>query len=102
MKEVVTHNTHYALLVTKDNSRLTQIKIGEIYNRINLVCSQLNVAMHPMSQILEEYDDMLSLQAEFKAYFQVNKTETVQMLFRLGKASATPLTPRREVESVLY
>ncbi|MBA5764419.1 twin-arginine translocation pathway signal protein [Vibrio sp. 404] len=101
VKEVVADNPHYALLVTKENSRQTQIKIGEIYNRINLTCSHLGVAMHPMSQILEEYDDMRSLQTTFKQHFQIETNDTVQMLFRLGKAPATAMTPRREVKSIL-
>lgn len=61
----------FGWLVTTNNSRYDQIMIGSLYNRINLTASSLGVAMHPMSQVLQEYADMASLQSEFKRYLQV-------------------------------
>jgi len=98
----VAYNTqHFALLSSQDNSRTTQLKIGRLYNRINLTASALGVAQHPMSQILQEYQDMLPLQGKFKQHFGIAEQETVQMLFRLGKAAPTMVSPRREVHELL-
>lgn len=98
----VAHNTqHFAWLSSQDNSRATQVKIGRLYNRINLTTSALGIAQHPMSQILQEYQDMLPLQAKFKQHFGIAEQETVQMLFRLGKTTPTLASPRREVHELL-
>ncbi len=68
---------------------------------MNLTANALGIAQHPMSQILEEYDDILPLQKKFKAYFGIAESDTLQMLFRLGRASKTPTTPRREVKAIV-
>ncbi len=83
------------------NSRLEQVKVGREYARLNLTITAMGLAIHPMSQVLQEYDDMQALQGEFKQYFNIPKQDTVQMLFRLGSADATPHGPRRLVKSII-
>lgn len=92
---------HFGLLVSEDNSRLAQVKCGRIYQRINLVTTSMGLAQHPMSQILQEYSDMLPLQNEFKQHYSISSNHTVQMLFRLGKSELTPPSPRREVSDIV-
>ncbi|WP_394125860.1 Acg family FMN-binding oxidoreductase [Vibrio hepatarius] len=92
---------HFGLLVSEDNSRLAQVKCGRIYQRINLVTTSMGLAQHPMSQILQEYSDMLPLQDEFKQHYAIESNQTVQMLFRLGKSELTPSSPRREVSDIV-
>ncbi|MBD1558689.1 twin-arginine translocation signal domain-containing protein [Vibrio sp. S9_S30] len=102
LTKAVTESTHhFAILVTEGNTRTDQLEVGRLYNRINLVTASMGIAQHPMSQILQEYEDMLPLQERFKQYFNVNKSHTVQMVFRLGKANPTPESPRREVSDLL-
>ncbi|WP_192867836.1 Acg family FMN-binding oxidoreductase [Thaumasiovibrio subtropicus] len=101
VKKVVLDNPHYALLISDDNSRLSQVKAGRMYCRLNLVASRLGVSIHPMSQILQEYEAMLPLQAEFKRAYGVAKSQTVQMLFRVGKADPTPPAPRRDANDIV-
>ncbi len=91
----------FGMMTTQGNSRLDQVKVGREYYRMNLKTTALGLAQHPMSQVLQEYDDMLALQEDFKAFFNIKKTDTVQMLFRIGKAEATPHGPRRTVQSLL-
>ncbi|UAB72472.1 nitroreductase family protein [Vibrio sp. SCSIO 43132] len=100
-KSVTKSTRYFAILVSKDNRRLTQLEVGRLYNRINLLTESLGIAQHPMSQILQEYQDMLPLQRDFKSYFNIPEAHTVQMLFRLGKAKRTPESPRREVSDIL-
>ncbi|RTZ18085.1 twin-arginine translocation signal domain-containing protein [Vibrio aquaticus] len=92
---------HFGLLISDSNSRLDQVKCGRTYQRINLVTASMGLTQHPMSQILQEYDDMLPLQAKFKQHYGVKSSQTVQMLFRLGKADLTPASPRREVSDIV-
>ena len=93
--------TAFGWIVSESNSRLDQVKAGHIYARINLLTSELGIAQHPMSQVLQEYADMQVLQREFLQLLKVPKGSTVQMLFRLGYASANPQTKRRRVTDVL-
>ncbi|MCE2595802.1 twin-arginine translocation pathway signal protein [Motilimonas cestriensis] len=91
----------FAWLSTKTNSRLDQVKIGRDYCRLNLTTTAMGLAQHPMSQVLQEYPDMLPLQQAFKQQFNIAETDTVQMLVRLGKAAATAHTPRRLVRDLI-
>ncbi|GLQ70869.1 Acg family FMN-binding oxidoreductase [Vibrio penaeicida] len=100
-KAVTASTHHFAMLITEGNTRKDQLKVGRLYNRINLVTASMGIAQHPMSQILQEYQDMLPLQESFKQHFNVHKAHTVQMVFRLGKAKPTPESPRREVSDLL-
>jgi len=43
----------------------------------------------------------LPLQASFKEAIEIPESDTVQMLFRLGKAEATPHGPRRLISSII-
>ncbi|PKF63434.1 twin-arginine translocation pathway signal protein [Psychromonas sp. psych-6C06] len=100
-REISESTSTFALLVSKENSRLAQVKAGRDYCRLNLTTTAMGIAQHPMSQVLQEYDDMLPLQAEFKRYFKIDAQHTVQMLVRLGKAPKTEHTPRRLVKNLL-
>lgn len=91
----------FGWLVTKTNTRLDQIMVGRVYNRINLTATSLGVAMRPMSQVLQEYSDMVALQKEFKKFLAVEDDHTVQMFFRLGIAEPTRHTARREVADII-
>lgn len=91
----------FSWLTTQGNSRLDQVIVGRDYCRLNLKTTAMGLAQHPMSQVLQEYEDMLPLQASFKEAFGIKKGETVQMLFRLGKAERTPHGPRRLVSDLL-
>jgi hypothetical protein len=61
----------------------------------------MGLAQHPMCQILQEYEDILPLQADFKNFFNIKKSDTVQMLFRLGTAEVTQHSPRRSVADII-
>jgi hypothetical protein len=91
----------FAWLSSAGNSRLDQVKIGRDYCRMNLQTTLMGLAQHPMSQVLQEYNDMLELQDEFKQSFNIPKSETVQMLFRLGKAEPVAHAPRRLVTQIV-
>ncbi len=90
----------FGWLTTKTNTRLDQVKIGRVYERINLRVTELGIAMHPMSQVLQEYSDMTLLQKEFEKYLEIPEGHTVQMLFRLGHATPAVHSPRRKIEDL--
>lgn len=90
----------FGWLTTRTNTRLDQVKIGRIYERINLKATESGIAMHPMSQVLQEYSDMAFLQQKFKNYLKIPEDQTVQMLFRLGHATPVVHSPRRQVKDL--
>ncbi|WP_243112646.1 MULTISPECIES: Acg family FMN-binding oxidoreductase [Acutalibacteraceae] len=97
----VDHTPAYAMIITADNSRITQVKSGMLYSGLVLKGHTLGLAMQPLSQALEEYPEMEGPYNGLKqAYAPDNGT--VQMLFRVGKPpKSTPLSMRRDVKDLL-
>jgi nitroreductase len=90
-----------AALVSRTNTRLEQVLAGRAYARMDLTASRLGLAIQPLSQALEEYPEMASLHKRLKLLLGVAEEETVQMLFRLGRAEPARHTPRRTVASLI-
>jgi len=91
----------FGWITTPSNSRLDQVLTGRAYERINLKATELGVAMHPMSQVLQEYADMGDLQREFLKFLGVPEGQTVQMLFRLGHAEPVVHSARRHIPDII-
>lgn len=91
----------FAWMTTSDNMRSTQLEVGRAYARLNLKATALEVAMHPMSQVLQEYTEMQVLQQGFLTMLDIPKGQTVQMLMRLGYAKQPEPAPRRELTDLL-
>ncbi|MGC9492271.1 Acg family FMN-binding oxidoreductase [Vibrio genomosp. F10] len=101
VKDTVTSTETFGWISSAGNTRLDQVKVGQDYARLNLQTAAMGLVQHPMSQVLQEYSDMLPLQASFKETFKISKDDTVQMLFRLGKANRTPPSARRVVSQLM-
>jgi len=91
----------FALLIGGANTRMEQLLTGRAYARVHLTATRLGLAMQPLSQLLEEYAEMAGARQRMREILDVPKGQTMQMLFRLGYAKPTPLSPRREVRSLL-
>ncbi|MBT4088963.1 MAG: twin-arginine translocation pathway signal protein [Deltaproteobacteria bacterium] len=91
----------YGWIISRQNRRQDQVRVGRLYMRINLLATQAGIALHPMSQILEEYRDMQPLQSRFLTTLGVPEGQTVQMLFRMGFADLVQHTLRRSVPQIL-
>ena len=91
----------FGWITTPANSRLDQVLTGRAYERVNLKATELDVAMHPMSQVLQEYADMSDLQREFLTYLGIPEGHTVQMLFRLGHADPVTHSARRHISDLI-
>jgi len=100
-RSICESSSSFAWLTTEGNSRLQQVNVGRDYCRLNLTTTAMGLAQHPMSQVLQEYQDMLPLQKKFKQHFNIESEQTVQMLVRLGKSKTTAHTPRRLVSNLL-
>ncbi|MBL6941930.1 MAG: nitroreductase family protein [Rhodospirillales bacterium] len=91
----------FGWITTKTNNRLDQVLTGRAYERLNLKATQLGLAMHPMSQVLQEYPDMSALQRQFLGLLGVPDGHTVQMLFRLGIADPVSHSARRGLSDIM-
>lgn len=91
----------YALIITKDNSRSSQVESGMLYSRLVLTAHRLGLVMQPLSQVLEEYDEMKEPYDGIHRDYAPDGS-TIQMLVRLGKPTQeTPPSMRRDVMDLM-
>jgi hypothetical protein len=88
-------------IVSDDNSRAAQIATGRAYVRANLEATRVGLAMHPMSQALQEYEAMADLKARADLIFGIAAPKRLQMLARIGYGPRVPTSPRRGLEAHL-
>ncbi|NJL51669.1 MAG: hypothetical protein HC930_04625 [Hydrococcus sp. SU_1_0] len=100
-RDIAAATPAFAWITTSQNTRSTQLAVGRAYARLNLQATALRVAMHPMSQVLQEYAEMRALQRGFLTMLDIPTGHTVQMLVRLGYAERPDPSPRRELSDLL-
>jgi hypothetical protein len=88
-------------IITPGNSRLDQLEAGRRHVRANLRATALGVAMHPLSQSLQEYDEVAELFKRIHIILGAKGGERVQMLLRIGYAPQVEPAPRWPLESRL-
>jgi len=89
-------------LTTAGNSRSDQIAAGRAYVRTHLRATALGVALHPMSQILQEYSEMTQVQTQLYQALAIDPgVHRVQMLARIGCADGASPSPRRELATLI-
>lgn len=84
----------YVWLTSADNSRGAQLKAGRDWLRTNLAATAVGLAIHPMSQCLQEYPEMAGPFADTHEALGVSDPGRVQMLARVGYGPQVPVTPR--------
>jgi nitroreductase len=85
-----------ALLSTNSDDRLAQVKTGQVFERIALNATALNIGIQPLSQILQVGE----LKPEVSKLF-TEGAAFPQMAFRLGYTDvAQDATARKQVDSV--
>ncbi len=98
----------FVWMASDGNSRSTQIETGRAYVRLQLRSTELGVAMHPMSQALQEFAEMSS-HYELAHRLLIGKAApvapqdtTLQMLLRIGYVpGALRPSPRRPLSQLL-
>jgi hypothetical protein len=91
----------FGWIVTAANDRAAQLAAGSAYVRANLKATEIGLAMHPLSQALQEFPEMLPLLAEHKRALGLPESDTVQMFFRMGRASNAEPSPRRKLADIM-
>jgi hypothetical protein len=95
------HTPAYAVIVTADNSRTSQVNSGMVYSKLILTAHSLGLVMQPLSQVLEEYPEMKELYDGIHRDY-ASDGGTIQMLVRLGRPEKdVPQSMRRDVMDLL-
>jgi hypothetical protein len=121
-RETTVNSTHkqahtagaIGILFGPGNSRMDQVEVGRRFARAFLKAAELNLDIHPMNQILQEYDELAEVREKFSTIIQslqpnsvlptvdkVTGVTTAQLLFRVGRAEPTPHAPRRDLMDFL-
>jgi len=89
-------------MVTEGNDRVTQVNAGRAYARVQLAATSHGLAMHPLSQALQEYPEQRKPYADIHALVGATPpSETVQMWARVGFAPAVTAAPRRRLQDFI-
>lgn len=91
-------NTPAFLMITSESSsRETQIEVGRLYSRLVLLAHHNDLAMQPVSQAIQVYEEMLPIYNELHQELSVGGT--IWLLVRLGKPTkSASLSMRQTVE----
>ncbi len=81
-------------IMTPANSRADQLEAGRQYVRANLQATKLGLSMHPMSQALQEYEEVAGNYRAVHRLLGASGEQRVQMLARLGYGPQIGPSPR--------
>jgi hypothetical protein len=100
-KPIMASAQGHVWLITPGNSRAEQIAAGRRWVRMNLQAQALGVAIHPLSQALQEVQAMAGPYADVHRRLGATDGAVVQMLGRIGYAPFPEPTPRWPLKSHL-
>jgi hypothetical protein len=86
-------------LKTAGNSRAGQIAAGRDYVRLNLAATAVGLSMHPLSQALQEFEEMRPHFLAMRETLVAGDNATLQMFVRLGYGPAVEGAPRWPVHT---
>jgi len=95
-KKLIQSAPVFAVLSSAKNDREIWVKIGEVYEKVALTATSLNIQQHPMNQGLTEVPEHREKLREI-----LGIEEMPQLTFRLGYAKPTKHQVRRQLEEVL-
>src|SRR5262245_41598417 len=93
--------TSYLWITTPGNGRSDQIAAGRAYVRVNLAAATSGLSMHPVSQALQEFAEMAVELDALHARLGIIAPQRIQMLARLGYATAVDASARWPLEAKL-
>ncbi len=97
-QEMLQATPAYAVITTAGNTRHDQIEAGRRWLRLNLTTTALGLALHPVSQALQEFPEMAPHYKKAHAML-AEPGHTVQMLGRLGFGPKVERSPRWPLET---
>ncbi|MEH1870000.1 hypothetical protein [Nostoc sp.] len=94
IKQEVSQSAGWLLITSKDNSVATLLETGKRMQRLFLKVREKSIAIHPMTQILEEASTRQTLNQS------IGISENIQFILRSGylKNYPSPVSLRRPVD----
>lgn len=89
-----------AYLRTSGNSKRDWILAGRDYARLHLCVTHFGLAMHPTSQVLQEFAEMEGPRVAFESLSGTPANQKVQMIVRLGRSDYSFTSPRRPLSAM--
>ncbi|MEO1435452.1 MAG: hypothetical protein AAFV80_07940, partial [Bacteroidota bacterium] len=91
------------VLKTKTNTIQDWLNAGVDYVRFQLACHHFGYSIHPLSQVLQEFEEMKELRLQFEQEMGLSprKGEKIQMAVRIGKSKKAYQSFRRSVKSLI-
>ncbi len=84
----------FVWIETPSNTRIDQLETGAAYLRLNLKATEIGLSMHPLSQALQEYEEMAPVYDEVSKFLRREAAGHIQMLARLGYGPDIAPSPR--------
>jgi len=100
-RKAVESSRGFVYIKTDTNTPLDWVKSGRAYSRLNLAATKLGLALHPLSQVLQEFPEMKATRVEFNSRLGIKEPAKIQMIARLGRSPYQYYQPRRSVKSML-
>lgn len=100
-REMLDSAQGYVWLTAEENTRVSQIEAGRSWVRVNLAAQAAGLAIHPLSQILQEFDEMAGLRRAVHAELGVDAPGLIHMLARVGYSKPVKASPRWPLETRL-
>ncbi len=91
----------YVWVTSPSNSRADQIRAGSDWVRLNLLATKLGLAVHPLSQALQEYAEMDRFYTSLHKALNIETPARIQMFARIGYAANPGPSPRWPLTSKL-
>lgn len=102
MYDPIIHSAQGFVWIKADtNTRLSQLQAGRAWVRMNLAAQQAGLAIHPLSQILQEFPEMAEPYEALRHELEVGPDGVVHMLGRVGYTKFPAASPRWPLESKL-
>jgi len=89
----------YAWITSAGNTRFAQLDAGRSYVRLHLQAAELGLALQPLSQALQEYEEMNDLYRQIHSGLAIAEGTRIQMLARLGYGPQIGPSPRWPAET---
>jgi nitroreductase len=93
-RSMLERTSSYLWISTPANTRADQVAAGRAYVRMNLAATAGGIAVHPVSQALQEFPEMAGELDDLHRRLGIAAPARVQMLARIGYAAAVEPTVR--------
>ena len=93
-EELLASAMGYVWLITPGNTRRDQLNAGRDWVRINLAATGTGLAVHPVSQSLQEYREMTTFYRRVHTLLGAAAPKRIQMLARVGYGPDLDPSPR--------